>query len=143
VRLRGRKRREFQVDLARAPWIEYATNRVVGVHRHVRVTLVGREVGAWNGYTEQLTATDVRRLADWLEEVADGAATSVEVGPADGLLRLEHNGGGSLVAELRGELRPWYWEEPREVVQFTLQVEPEQLREAARHLGAELEEWLK
>jgi hypothetical protein len=114
--------------------------RVVGVHRHVRVTLVGRDVGAWNGFSERVTAADLFRLADWLEQSADGVASTVELGRER--LRLEHRGEGSLVVELRGELRPWYWEEPAEVVHFELQVEPADFREAARELRAELETWL-
>ena len=45
------------------------------------------------------------------------------------------------MAELRGELRPWYLAEPAEVVQFKLQVEPQELRRGARELRAELEAW--
>ena len=143
MRLRGRQRREFQIELVRAPWIEHPTNRVAGVHRHVRVTLVGREVGAWNGYTERVTASDVRRLTDWLEEAAGGASTSIELGTADERLCLAQTGEGSLVIELRGELRPWYSEETPEVMQFGLQVEPAHLRDAARDLRAELQAWLE
>jgi hypothetical protein len=85
----------------------------------------------------------LRRLADWLEEAADGTTSTVLLGPADERLRLEHRGSGSLVVELRGELRPWYWEEPAESVQFELQVEPGELREAARELHKELKAWLE
>jgi hypothetical protein len=111
------------------------------VHRHVRVTAVGREVGAYNDFSGRVTALDLSRLADWLEHAADGGTSTVELGPAEGHLRLEHRRGGSLVVELRGELRPWYWDEPAEVVQFRLQVEPEELRRGARELRAELEAW--
>jgi hypothetical protein len=84
----------------RAPWIEAVhPHRVVGVHRHVRVTLVGRDVGAWNGYTERLTAVDLRRLADWLEEAADGAASTLLLGRT-GELR-------EAARELRTELKAW------------------------------------
>jgi hypothetical protein len=142
VRLRGKKRREIQVHPERAPWIEYPTDRVVGVHRHVRVTLVGREVGAYNGFTERVTTADLFRLAEWLEEAANGAMSTVDLGTADEGVRLEHRGHGSLVAELRGELRPWYWDAPADAVQFKLQVEPEELRQGARDLRGELETWL-
>jgi hypothetical protein len=141
VRLQGKKRREFHVYPERAPWIEYPTNRVVGVHRHVRVTVVGREVGAYNGFTERITAADLLRLAEWLAQAADGAMSTVELGAADEGIRLEHRGGGSLVAELRGELRPWYRDEAAQVVQFKLEVEPEELRRGAHELRAELEAW--
>lgn len=141
VRLQGRKRRELHVKPERAPWIEYGADQVVGVHRHVVVTVVAREVGAYNGSTERIAAADLLRLSDWLEEAADGSVSTVELGTADEGVRLEHRGEGSLVAELRGELRPWYWEEQAEVVQFTLEVEPEELRQAARELRVELEGW--
>jgi hypothetical protein len=142
VRLRGKKRREFQVHPESSPWIEDETNRVVGVHRHVRVTVVGREVGAYNGFTERVTTADLFRLAEWLEDAAAGGMSTVELGTADEGVRLEHSGLGSLVAELRGELRPWYWDEPADVVQFKLEVEPEELRQGARDLRGELEAWL-
>jgi hypothetical protein len=140
VRLRGKKGREFQIHPERALWTD-PTDRVVGVHRHVRVTVVGREVGAYNGFTEQVTAGQLLRVADWLEAAATGATSTVEIGTADEGVRLEHRGEGSLMAELRGELRPWYLAEPAEVVQFKLQVEPQELRRGARELRAELEAW--
>ena len=141
MRLRGKKRREFHVHPERAPWVESETDRVVGVHRHVRITLVGREVGAYNGFTESVTSADLIRLAEWLEEAADGTTSTVELGRADEGVILGHQGQGSLLAELRGELRPWYWDEPAEVVQFKLQVEAEELRRGARDLRAEVEAW--
>ena len=111
------------------------------MHGHVRVTVVGCEVDAYNGFTECVTTAHLCRLAEWLEEAADGALSAVEFGTAEEGVRLEHKGHGFLVAELRGELRPWYWEEPADVVQFKLQVEPEELRQGARELRAELEAW--
>ena len=141
MRLRGKKRREFQVHPERAPWIESETDRVVGEHRHVRITLVGREVGAYNGFTESVTPADLIRLAEWLEEAADGTTSTVELGRADEGVLLKHQGQGSLLAELRGELRPWHWDEPAEVVHFKLQVEAEELRRGARDLRAEVEAW--
>ena len=126
----------------RAPWIEHGTDRVVSEHRHVVVSVVGREVGAYNGFTEGMGAVDLLRLSDWLDEAADGAMSTVELGTADEGVRLEHRGEGSLVAELRGELRPWHWEERQaEVVQFKLEVEPEELRRGAHELRDELERW--
>jgi hypothetical protein len=115
---------------------------VVGDHRHVVVTVVGREVGAYNGVTECIAAVDLLRLSEWLDEAADGALSTVELGTADEGVRLEHRGQGSLVAELRGELRPWYWEEQQtKVVQFELEVEPKELRRGADELRAELDRW--
>ena len=141
MRLRGKKRREFQVHPERAPWIESETDRVVGVHRHVRITLVGREVGAYNGFTESVTSADLIRLAEWLDEAADGTTSTVELGTADEGVLLKHQGEGALLAELRGELRPWHLDEPAEVVHFELQVEPEELRRGARDLRAEVKAW--
>lgn len=46
-----------------------------------------------------------------------------------------------MMAELRGDLRPWYWDEPAELIQFKLQVEPQELRRGASELRAELEAW--
>lgn len=123
----------------RAPWIE--DGQIVAVHQHVRVSVVGREVGAYNGITERIAAADLLRLSDWLEAAADGAISTVELGTASEGVRFEYRGEGSLVAELRGELRPWYWEEQAEVVQFKLEVEPQELRRGARELRTELERW--
>ena len=104
--------------------------------------MVGPEVGAYNGFSERLVAADLRHLADWLEQTADQATGSVQLGPADEGIRLEHRGEGSLVVELRGELRPWYWEEPAEVVEFKLEVDAADLLQAALDLREELEAWL-
>jgi hypothetical protein len=142
MRVRGKRRREFHVEPVSAPWIELEQHRAVGVHRHVRVTLVGREVGAWNGYTEVFTSADLSRLADALERAADGDAVDVELGTLAEQLRLIHTGQGSLVLELRGELRPWYREETKEVARFELEAEADELRQAARNLRSEVQEWL-
>jgi hypothetical protein len=116
---------------------------VVSEHRHVVVSVVGREVGAYNGFTECIAAVDLLRLSDWLDGAADGATSTVELGTANEGVRLEYRGDGSVVAELRGELRPWHWEERQqaEVVQFELEVEPEELRRGADELRSELEQW--
>jgi hypothetical protein len=143
VRVRGKRRRELHVEPVRAPWYEVEEpHRIVGVHRHVRVTLVGREIGAWNGYTESLTAADLHRLADWLEQAADGDTVDVELGPPGERHRFTHAGHGSLVLELRGELRPWDWVEARDVVRFELEADPKELRRAGRDLRAELQAWV-
>jgi len=141
VRLRGKKRREFQVHPEHAPWIESETGRVVDVHRHVRITLVGGEVGAYNGFIESVTPADLIRLAEWLEEAADGTTSTIELGTADEGVLLKHQGEGSLRAELRGELRPWHWEESAEVAHFKMQVEAEELRRGAHDLRGEVEAW--
>ena len=102
---------------------------------------MGREVGAYNGFTESVTSADLIRLAEWLEDAADGTTSTVELGTTDEGVLLKHQGAGSLLAELRGELRPWHWDEPAEVVEFKLKVEPEELRRGAHDLRAELEAW--
>ena len=100
---------------------------------------MGREVGSYNGFTESFASADLIRLAEWLEAAADGTTSTVELGTADEGVLLKHQGGGSLLAELRGELRPLHWDEPADVVEFKLQVEPEELRRGARDLRAEVE----
>ena len=102
---------------------------------------MAREVGAYNGFTESVTSADLIRLAEWLEEAADGTTSTVELGTADEGVLLKHHGEGSVLAELRGELRPWHWDEPAEVVEFKLQVEPEELRQGAHDVRAEVEAW--
>ena len=138
VRLRGKMRRELHVVPECSPWLDPA-DRVVGVLRQVRVTVVSREVGAYNGFTEHITPAQLARVPEWLEETARGATGTLELGTPDEGARLEHQGEGLLVAELRGELRPWWWEEPAEVVYFELWVEAVELLRAARDLRAELE----
>ena len=102
---------------------------------------MGREVGAYNGFTESVTSADLIRLAEWLEEAPAGTTSTVELGTAAEGVLLKHQGEGALLAELRGELRPWHLDEPAEVVQFKLQVEPEELRRGARDLRAEVKAW--
>ena len=104
------------------------------------MTLVAHEIGAWNGFTELFTLADLRRLADALERAADGDAVDVKLGPPAEQLRLRHTGHGSLVLELRGDLRPWYWEETNEVARFELEADADELRQAARHLRLEMQE---
>lgn len=98
-------------------------------------------MGAYNGFTESVTSADLIRLAEWLEEAADGTTSTVELGTAHEGVLLKHQGEGWLLAELRGELRPWHWDEQAEVVRFELQVEPEELRRGAHDLRAEVEGW--
>jgi hypothetical protein len=142
MQIEGKRRRELHVEPTRAPWLD-AQNRVVGVHRQVRITVVGTEVGAWNAFSESLTAADLRRLADWLEQAAFGDNDAVELGGGDERLRLTCAGSGSVVVELRGELRPWCSEESTGVARFELEVEPEALRKAARDLRTEVKAWLE
>ena len=116
---------------------------MVSEHRHVVVSVVGREVVPITDSPSAIAAVDLLRLSDGLDAAADGATSTVELGTANEGVPLEHRGDGSLVAELRGELRPWHWEEGRqaEVVQFELEVEPEELRRGADELRDELEQW--
>jgi len=131
-RVRLRSAQAISVDVQKnRPGVGRKQNREGSDADDVRVTIVGREVGAYNRFSEHVTAAQLLRVSEW----------TVEIGAADEGVHLEQRGDGSLMVELRGELRRGYWDEPAEVIQFKLQVEPQELRRGARELRAELEGW--